>query len=438
MGKLIVLFILVFISALGILAFLNSGTVSVTVWQGIVFQDIPIIAVILISTAVGFLAMLLVTVAKDTKRFIDNWQLQRSRKEEQKIEQTYAKGLNAFYASRFDEAAELFKRINDDEPKHVNAFLRLGDISFNNGDLVSARDYYAKASALRPRDIETLMSLEMVFEKEEKWQEALKYLNRVLDIDEGNLMVLRNKRDIFDETKRWEDLIDVQSKILKGDLSADEMSEEEDMLLGYRYELSRQQIAAGNPDKAIKTLRSIIKADKDFVPAHIALTDAYLDENKDDEAIEILINGYRTTSSLLFLARLEDLYLSIGEPGKIIDFYIEAAEGGTANPRIQFLLAKLYYRLEMIDDALQTLNNIDLSAFDSPDIHMLMGNIYQRRSQYEQAAEEFRKALKLDKPLVIPFCCSKCAYTSKKWAGRCPECKSWNTLAFDLNGTCKK
>ncbi|MDO8281823.1 MAG: tetratricopeptide repeat protein [Thermodesulfovibrionia bacterium] len=438
MGKIIILFILIFISALGMLAFLNSSTVSVTVWQGTTFKDIPIIAVILMSTAIGFFSMFIVTIFRDAKRFIDNWQEQRSQKEEQKIEQHYAKGLNAFHASRLNEAAELLKRINDEEPKHANAFLRLGDVYFKKGDLVSARDYYAKAAALKPRDIETLMSLERVFEKEQKWQDALKYLNRVLDIDEGNLMALRKKRDIFDKTRRWDDVIDVQGKILKGDLSADEIINEEDTLLGYRYELCRQQITAGNSDKAVKALRSIIKADKDFIAAHIALAETCLEENQDDDAIDILINGYQTTSSLVFLARLEDLFLSIGEPGRIIDFYMEAAEKNAADPRIQFLLAKLYYRLEMIDDALQTLNNIDFSVFDSPDIHVLLGNIYQRRSQYEQAAEEFKKALKVDKPIVIPFCCSKCAYTSKKWAGRCPECKSWNTLAFDLNGACKK
>lgn len=437
MGKLIVLFILIFLSALGILAYFNQGTVSLTVWQDITFDEIPLIALILISTAIGFFSMFIVTVTRDTKRYINNWHLQRKHKKEHKIEENYSKGLNAFHASRFDEAAELLTRVIDEEPGHANAFLRLGDISFKKGDIVGARDYYTKAESVKPRDIEVLLSLEKTFEKDRKWQDALKYLNMILEIDEGNLLVLQKKRDIFENNRRWEDLIDVQGKILRGNLPPDEMVNEEKKLIGYRYELGQQQIEAGDLEKAIKTLKSIIKTDSDFVAAYIALADAYLEENKIGDAREILVKGYETTFSLVFLVKLEDIFLSMGEPGKIIDFYLKAVEGDRTDPKIQFFLAKLYYRLEMIDDALQTLNNLDASAFDSTDIHVLLGNIYERRAQHDLAAEEFKKALKVEKPFVIPFCCSKCSYTSKEWVGRCPECKNWNGLVFDLNGTCK-
>ncbi|MBI4844711.1 MAG: tetratricopeptide repeat protein [Nitrospirae bacterium] len=437
MGKIIVLFVLLFLCFIGVLAYFNHGTVTLTVWKDISFTDIPIMSVILISTAAGFFSMFIVAVTRDAKRYIDNWHEQRRQKRELKLEENYAKGLNAFHALRFDEAAELMSRVIDEEPRHANALLRMGDVCFGKGDLAAAKDYYSKAEAVSPRDIEVLLSLEKVFEKEQKWQEALKYLNRIIEIDEGSLMALRKKRDIFERNKRWADLIEVQSKILRADLSEAEMAAEENTLIGYRYELAQKQIEVGNTDKAVKILKSIIRTDKEFGAAYIALADAYLKEEKDGEARDILVKGYEVTSSPVFLVKLEDILLSMGEPDKIIDFYIGAVEEKKSDPKIQFFLAKLYSRLVMIDDALQTLNNIDSSSFDPPDMHVLLGNIYERRGEYKLAAEEFKKAIKVEKPFVIPFCCSRCGYTTKKWAGRCPQCKNWNGLVFNLNGVCK-
>jgi tetratricopeptide (TPR) repeat protein len=150
-----------------------------------------------------------------------------------------------------------------------------------------------------------------------------------------------------------------------------------------------------------------------------------------------LIKGYDTTSSIVLLVRLEDHFIAVGEPGTIINLYQKAIQKDQRDPKLQFFLAKLYYRLEMIDYAFETVNAIDTTAFDYPDLHILLGNIYERRTEYDKAAEEFKKALKVEKPLSVSFCCSNCNYTSKDWIGRCPECKSWNTLTLDLNGICK-
>ncbi len=438
MGKLIVLFILIILSGLAVLAYFNQGMVSVKVWQDITFDDIPLMAVILISTALGFFSMLIVTVIRDTKRYIDNWHTQRKQKKEHKVEDNYSKGLNAFYASRLDEASEMLTRVITEDSRHTSAYLRLGDIALKKGDLISARDSYSKAEAVKPRDIEVLLSHVDLFEMDRKWQDALKYLNRILEIDGGNLMMLKRKRAIFEQNGRWEDLVDLQGKILKGDMQESEKGEEEKRLAGYRYELGQQQMEAGDTEKAIKTLKSIIKADADFTAAYIALSEAYTKESRIDDAREILEKGYETTLSMVFLARLEDIFLAMGEPAKIIDYYLKAVEKNRTDLKLQFFLAKLYFRLEMLDDALDTINNIDTTVFDSSDVHILIGYIHERRANHEEAAEEYRKALKVERPLVVPFCCSKCSYTSKEWEGRCPECKSWNGLVFDLDGTCKE
>ncbi len=436
MAKFTVFLIIIFFVILSLLAYFNKGTVALTVWEGNAYE-IPVIALILISSSVGIFSMFIIVAVRDARRYIYKWRVQRKQKKELKIQELYSKGLDAFFACRYEEAAELFMRIIEEDSSHINALLRLGDISFNKKDLVKAKDFYTKAKEIKPRGIEVLFSLEKVFEADQKWQEALRYIGNILEIDDENPKALYKKREIHEINKKWEEVLDVQHKILKSDVSSEEKEKENKNLVGYRYESGCQYLEEGDADKAVKVLRSIIKTDKDFTAAYLALAEAYLKIGNVEEAEGLLVKGYDTTSSLVFLVRLEELFIMIGEPNTIIDIYQKAIQKNQKDQKLQFFLAKLYYRLEMIDYAFETVNAIDTTAFDYPDFHTLLGNIYERRTQYEKAAEEFKKALKVEKPLPAPFCCSNCSYTSKDWAGRCPECKNWNTFTLGLDGICK-
>ncbi len=381
--------------------------------------------------------MFIIIAIRDTRRYLDSWQIQRQQKKESKIQESYSKGLDAFFAFRVKESAELFNRVIESEPSHINALLRLGDIMMRDGNFIKAKDFYLKAKEIRPRNIEILLSLARVSESQKNWRDALKYLDSILEIDDENTEILHKKREIYERNKKWEELIDVQHKILKCKLSQEEEQEENKNLLGYKYELGRYYIETGDTEKAIKTLKAIIKTDQNFTAAYIALAEAYLKGGNTKDAEDILLKGHEITSSLVLLTRLEDHYIQEGEPGTIIDLYQKAIQKDQKDVSLQLFLAKLYYRLEMIDYALDTIKSIDISAFDYPDLHALLGSVYDRRAEYEKAADEFKKALKVEKPLLVPFCCSQCKYTSNDWSGRCPRCKSWNTFILDIHEVCK-
>ncbi|MEN8263595.1 MAG: tetratricopeptide repeat protein [Nitrospirota bacterium] len=437
MTKFVFFVILIFLFIISLLAFLNKGAVDLTVWEGVNFE-IPVIALIIISAAVGILSMLVIVVIRDTRKYIDSWQVQRQHKKEAKIGESFAKGLNAFFASRYDEAEELFASVVEDDISHLDALLRLGDISFEKQEFTRATDFYLKAKELKPRNIEVLLSLVKVSEAQNEWQDALKYLDSILEIDDVNTKFLIRKRDIYEAQGNWDELMEVQQKIIKCKLSEEEEKEENRVLLGYKYEMGRHYNEAGDTEKAEKTLKAVLKADKDFTAAYLTLAEVHLGKGNTKEAESVLLKGYEETSSLVILAKLENYYITEGAPGTIIDLYRKAVQKDPKDLKHQFFLAKLYYRLEMIDHAFETVSNIDTSASsDLPDFHSLFGNIYQRRAQYENAISEFKKALKVERPIVVPFCCSTCDYNSRNWTGRCPECRGWNTFTLDLNEACK-
>lgn len=438
MAKLTFFIIIIFLAILGLLAFHNKDTVDLTVWEGMSYQ-MPIIALILLSSAAGILSMLIIVFIRDSRRFFEGRRILRQQKKEKKIDELYSKGQNAYYASKYGEASDLFNNVIEEVPSHFEALVRLGDISFQREEYIKAKEYYLRAADIKPRNVEVLLALKELFETQGKWQEAIKQLDSVLEIDEENLEILYQKRELLREHNKWDDVIDLQQKILKSKVPEEEEENENRNLLGYKYEQAAHLIETGSTDKAIKALKSILKTDESFTAAYSALTDAYIKEGNSSEAENTLMRGYELTSAQVLLVRLEEFFISMGEPGSIIELYQKAIQKDPGNQELKFFLAKLYYRLEMVDHALDTINTIDTTSFDYPDLHILRANIYERRAQHEEAVEEYKKAMSIDEePLVVPFCCSVCNYSSENWSGRCPACNNWNSFILDVNEVCKK
>ena len=435
MAKIIVLIVILFLAVMGVLAYFNSGTVDLTVWKDVT-HSVPVVALILASTAVGIFTMFIIYAIRDARRYYDIWQVQRQHKKEAKVQDSYSKGLEAYYASRYKEARELFTGVAASVPNHVNAMLRMGDIAYAEKDFAGAKDYYLRAIEVKPRSIEVLLSLVKTADVQQKWQDSLKHLNTILEIDDENIKILHKKRSILEQRKNWEELVELQGKILKIKLSPEDEASENARLTGYKYELGRSYVESGDTDKAIKSLKAIIKHDENFTAAYLALADVYKKDGNAKEADGLLLKGYEVTQSLVILAVLEDNYISEGEPGTIIDIYQKTLQKDPKNAKLRFLLAKLYYRLEMIDHVMDTIDAVDPVTLDFPDVHLLLGSVYERRSENEKALEEFKKALNADQPLVVPYCCSKCNFTSMNWSGCCPECYSWNSLILDIDEAC--
>jgi len=91
-------------------------------------------------------------------------------------------------------------------------------------------------------------------------------------------------------------------------------------------------------------------------------------------------------------------------------------------------LGKLYYRLEMVDEAFDILSTVEGIQDQLVDYHKIMANLYLRKQQMEQAVAELKKALHFKKRVVVPYVCTACRQESTEWSGRCRRCGTWNTL----------
>ncbi|MEW6675727.1 MAG: tetratricopeptide repeat protein [Nitrospirota bacterium] len=436
MGKLAIFIFVLFLTALAVFAIFNQKVTTIKIPFGKSYE-IPTIALILLSSVAGAFAMLFVFVVRDTKRFIDNWQYQRKQKKEAKVQELYSKALNSLLAHNEDEAKELLKEVLSEEPEHLDALLRLGDIAVSEEDFQKAGEYYQKARDLNPQNLETLFAIERFMEKTGRWSEALGYIDEILEIDEGNLSALYKKRDILERQDRWDDLVFVQKSILRNEHAEKDRNREQQNLIGYKYEYGRHSLENGELEKAKRAFRTVLRIDRDFIPATLGLAEVLLREGETEEAINLLEKSYEQTSSMITLSRLEDLLISLGEPSRLIRIYKNNLSKNPQDLVIKFFLGKLFYRLEMIDDAFEILTSIDTGGAVYPELHQLIGNLYMRRNQLERAVHEFKKAVDIKRTVRLTYCCRDCGYPSSEWSGRCPACKNWGTFQFNLDGMCK-
>ncbi len=436
MGKFTLLLIVLFLSALGYFAVLNKEPVTFAVTPKTIYE-MPKIALILLSSVMGMTVMLLVFFVRDTKRFIDNRRYQRKQRSDMRIQELYSKALNAILAGNEEEAKSTLELILQEDPKHTDTLLRLGDIAAGAEDYQKALNYYKKARELRPQNLEILFSVERILDRTGRLIESSAVLDEILDLNPDNLTALYKKRTYLEKKEKWDDLISVQRAVIKCEHNEKDRQREQTNLLGYKYEQGRFSLENGELEKAKKAFRTILRMDKNFIPAYLGIAETMLREEETEDAISLLEKGFDQTSSEIILARLEDLLINIGDPGRLIRLYRSSSFKYPQNQTLRFLMGKLFYRLEMLDDAFETLSALDGASAPYPELHQLLGNIYLRRHQYEKAVDEFKKAVDTRRPFLLPYCCRNCGYSSLDWTGRCPDCREWNTYEFNLSGACK-
>ena len=300
-------------------------------------------------------------------------------------------------------------------------------------DIYSSMEDYAKATETLDLGETTIGKNENILLKKVRINIAQKdylkneaVLKDVLRINESNIEALRMLRDFYIWKKDWDGAYEIEKRIKK----FVKTEEENRRFIGIRYEkvltLFNEKFSQ-SADKIIDTLKEIIGEDKRFIPAYILLAEAYIKIDKLNEAGRVYGRGYTKTGHIVFLLKMEDLYINRGDPGAILKIYQRVLDLSPKDRLISFLYAWLCLRLEMIDEALDMLNVLMSEGEEFRGLHRAMAEAYIHRGETENAVVEFRKAFPIEE-VYIPFACTKCQAIKEEWKDFCESCYSWNTI----------
>ncbi|RLB07957.1 MAG: hypothetical protein DRG50_01195 [Deltaproteobacteria bacterium] len=382
------------------------------------------LSILLISSFfLGALITFFIYLVKDISRAFRE---RREKKEREQLWERFYLATDALLKGNLSKAEKhilVYLKKRFDDPK---AYLKLAEIYQKGGRHQEAIETLRKAKGLKVDQLEILFREAQIYKEMHDYSGATKALEEIIALSPTNLEAMRQLRDIYIDEREWDRALKLQGKIIKR--SPDEEIEQERRLQqGLKYECARLDAERGEEEKGIKELKEIIKEDRSFTPPQVLLGELLYKTGETKEAIKVWQKGFEETHEIIFLNKLEDLFLSQEDPRGIIHLYLEAMEKNPNNVVIPFFYARLCLRLEMIDEALQRLKEMELSLSDHPSYHYLLAEVYAHRADYEQAAGEYRKGLELEGGDYIPYRCTSCQKEAKEWLPFCSRCGQWGT-----------
>ncbi len=406
------------------LAVLKPSRVGITLGPNFAFE-IPLIAVVVTAFLAGALLVLLVIVLRDLGRALRNLGLAHRAARAEHLADLYHRGLDAQLTGRTEDAVEAYQEVLRREPGHAAAHLRLGELARDQGNHQAAlsHDLQALGSAERA---DILFTVAADYQRLGRVEDALATYRRLVQHERDHAGALRALRELTVSARRWEEALEVQERLLSL-ASAEERPRELEWLAGIHYEIGKGRVTEGRLEEARRHFTEALKADRAFVPAHLALGDASARVGDRREAIRAWKRAAEVVAAPELLRRLEQAYRDEGRPTLMIAVYQEALERSPQDLALAFALGRVYFELEMLDEAADQFQKVEVYSPDLAPLHAFLGAIYERRGQAAAAFEEYRRALRLIQSFDWPYRCAACRAVHSRWQDRCSLCGRWNT-----------
>ncbi|MCX8117405.1 MAG: tetratricopeptide repeat protein [Desulfobacterota bacterium] len=381
------------------------------------------------SFVLGGLLVFIAILARDAKRALENYRQARRRRKEQAIKEELNKGMEDLLRGHLGKAKAHFIEVLKEDPFQKDLYQRLAEISVRESDDPEALRWLERGQWIDPKNVEILIQQAEIYHRIGRADEAIRALQRAVRLDEANLRAFKRLREIYRERKQWGDAIRTQKSILKLVKGKEAEEEEFHFYLGLKYEYAEDLLKQGEEGlpEALKVAKEIVREERTFEPGFVLLGEIYLRMGKWASAGKVWGKSFRRFRSIIFLLRLEDLYLNREDPGSLLRIYQRALKENPDNWMLAFFYAKLCLRLEMLDEALEEIQAIGLRQRDFPALHRLLAEIYLHKKDFSRAAQEFEKTFELSGTSYLPFVCKVCHRESPNWVAFCPQCQRWST-----------
>ena len=306
------LFLLFFVLYLFI-SHLNPENVRLYVGFGKHYED-SVAFFVGVSFALGVIVSIMAGFLQDMKTSIAVWRESRKGRKRNEYRDIIEKAKAYDLKGDRDKAVESLTRLVRRGPDMVEPYMVLSDMysSMKEFDkavetLSLAQSHLGKQEAIMLRSVKARLAMRNM-------QKVESGLKEIITLNESNLEALGLLRDFYIHRRDWGQALEVEKKLQKF-IKTDE---EKRRLLGIRYEIARALFERKDSDtyEAIAAdLKEIINENKRFVPAYVLLADTYKSMYKTNESARVYARGWAKTGHMIFLLKMEDLYIDRGDPG---------------------------------------------------------------------------------------------------------------------------
>lgn len=428
--SLIVLFALV--TAAVWVSQLNRDAVTLRL-PGLAPLSAPLWVVVFLTLLLGVFLALLYSLALSSRQAMVSWRQGRNERGVAVAAAALEVGIRELAREDAAAALEQLEAAVSADGSNAEAWLFAGDAARRVGDIEGATERHLRALALAPDDHRAVESLGLDAEAAGDRTRALRYLRQLLQMQGPDERRLARVRDLHVAEADWKAAIETQRQLLKA--AGAGATIEHTTLLGLRAERGYELLRAGDADAARTVAKELVAEDPGFEPGQILRGEVEIEAGQTDEATRYWQAGVAATGSVELLRRLANLYLENEQPEDAIRVLREAADTmqGEAVLAARILLGRLYYRLELIDEAAELFEQLSGMVVDSPVIDTYLAKVRRRRQETEEAYELLEETIRRGGVLDPRYRCRECATKHRQHAHRCSGCGRWGTLLIDLS-----
>lgn len=404
---------------------LNPDNVKLYIGYG-KYYETSVADFVVISFILGVIVSIIINFFYDVTQSIRLWRVERKEKKREEFRELFEKAKAYDLKGDRDKAIETLQRIIRRAPDIEESYLLLSDMYNSMKEFDKALEVLDRAETNLGKKENILMKRVHIRFALHDMHTVESELKEIIRLNESNIEALSLLRDVYIMTQQWDEALDTEKRVQR----YIKTEEEKKILLGIRYEKAHDLFntkGASQYDTIIKELKDILSEDKRFIPAYILLAEIYKRTNKLNDAGRVYGRGYSKTGHIIFLLKMEDLYIERGDPGVILKIYRRILDISPKDHLISFLYARLCLRLEMIDEAIDMLNILFAEGEDFKGLHRAMAEASIHRGEVDKALEEFRLAFPMEE-VYVPFICNNCKSIHETWKDFCSHCNSWNTI----------
>lgn len=396
---------------------------------------VPVTVLLFAGFVLGVVLMILNTIVTDAKKMVGDMRGRKEKKLVDKALKNYTEGTEALFKGDYGDGVKLLEK---------SLLHGIGDRLFRRAATLNLAEAYGKAGesvkglqlledfapgAATGGDIEALFALASLARAANDLKAADRALLEVLKVDDSNPRALIELRDLKVDLCVWAKAAEFQKRLMDSGRAKDSGGEE--MLAAYYYEDAVVSYSDDRLSDADLGAKNALGADPSFMPARLLLAKVMTKQSKTAEAIELLRKGFESYRDPEYILELEEIYIADSKPDMIISAYKEALIREPGRDVLRLLQARLHLRLEMVDNAIEELEDIEEREGKQGRYRdVLLAEAYFRRKQGKRSAALFKKAFALDKEFSPSFECSRCAMGLHYWAPRCENCSTWNSFAI--------
>lgn len=397
------------------------------------WYDAPMALVLTLFLVAGMAITLLAGITREASRLMEERRHRRESKRSEEIDEEYGRGLAAVLEGREEKALEHFRAVLERDSRHFNTLLKIGDVLRSQDKHDEAIEFHRKAHHLKEDDTRPLYALVDDYEAKGDMERARAVLGRIIAVKKHSVSAWRKLRELHIKERRWSKALEAHERVEKYAASVSPRDgSERRFAIGIRYEMGAEELVQGRFKEAAVVFRRVLKDDPKFIPAHVRLGESLRAQGLEREAVDAWFAGFEASGSPVFLMVLEEHYLQQEQPLAAIEALKRCVAQARKDTIPRFFLGKLYFRLEMLDDALSVLSSLEGRASYAPSLHYLLGRIHERRKHWPQAAAEYRRVVKELELVQLDYRCRSCQQASTEWSERCARCGEWNTVEVNF------